>query len=282
MALGTNQITVTTAAQLIPKFWSKRVQKAVEKNLVLAKLFSRWDEELANGGDTFYVPGISNLSANAKSANTQVTLNAPTETKQTYTANRYFECSFVIEDIAKVQASYNMQALYQEKAGYAMALQIDTDLVGLYSSMTQAAGAGNTAITVAAWTTAIEFLDVAEAPDDGGRAAVLHAKALTGLRNLGAVIELRTYGETPTTTKTGKVGALFGIPIYISNNITRLSSPFVTYNMMFHKEFAILAMQQNPRTQMQYKQEYLGNLTTVDAIWAYGTYRVPFGVQMVS
>jgi hypothetical protein len=34
--------------------------------------------------------------------------------------------------------------------------------------------------------------------------------------------------------------------------------------------------------QFQYKQEYLGNLATTDAIWGYGEYRDTFGVDFRS
>lgn len=281
MALGTNQMTVTTQANQIPEIWTRLVQVAVERNLVAAKLCKRLDDETKDGGDTLHIPSLSNLTANAMSANSQVTLNAVTEGVTNINLNRYFECSFLLEKIAKIQSSYNLQSMYTEKTGYAIALQIDTDMLGLYSSFTQAVGAGNTALTVATWTSGVEYLDVADAPDTE-RYAILHPTAMRGLRNIAQVIELQTYGKVPTTLETGAVGRLFGVDIYTSNNVQRFSSPFVTYNLMFHREAWILAMQQLPTTEVNYIPQFKGTLVSTDAIWGYTAYRTAFGVQLVS
>ena len=49
--------------------------------------------------------------------------------------------------------------------------------------------------------------------------------------------------------------------------------------MMFQKEAFGLAMQQAPRTQSQYKQEYLANLVTVDVLYGVAELRDTFAVD---
>jgi hypothetical protein len=48
---------------------------------------------------------------------------------------------------------------------------------------------------------------------------------------------------------------------------------------MFQKEAFGLAMQKSPRTQTQYKQEYLANLVTVDTIFGLAEMRDTFAVD---
>lgn len=74
MALGTLQMTITTGDVFLPEVWSRETQAATEATLVLANLTKRFDDELTDGGDLLRVPQISNLTANSKAANTQVTL----------------------------------------------------------------------------------------------------------------------------------------------------------------------------------------------------------------
>ncbi len=82
---------------------------------MLANLVKRFDSDVADGGDVLHVPKVSNLTANAKAANTQVTLNSPTETEFTMNINRHFEASYLVEDRLKFQAKYNILEQYSPK-----------------------------------------------------------------------------------------------------------------------------------------------------------------------
>jgi hypothetical protein len=111
MALGTNQITTTTAAKFIPDVWSMEVLRATEDALVMAPLVKRYDSLVKERGDTIHIPSLSNLTANDKSANTQVTLQAVTETETTIDINKHKEASFLVEDIVKVQSNYDLSKI---------------------------------------------------------------------------------------------------------------------------------------------------------------------------
>jgi hypothetical protein len=79
----------------------------------------------------------------------------------------------------------------------------------------------------------------------------------------------------------GFVGVLYGqVECYKSTNIYEESGTSDTvHNLLFHREAFAKAMQLKPRTQFQYKQEYLGTLATTDALWGYAEYRDEFGVD---
>lgn len=299
MPLGTAQQTITTGDVFLPEVWSKEVQVATTSTLVLANLVKRFDEEVADGGDILDVPKISNISANAKAANTQVTLNAPTETNFTLSINRHFESSYLVEDRLKKQSKYNLLNEYSPKAGYAIGQKIDADLAGLYSGLSQNVGNATTDITDANIVRAIQYLDDADAPQTD-RNFVIKPAGLAHIRLLDKFSRFDALGFSPNPasgagglsngssvvrriSENGFVGLVYNLKVYMSTNLVEEAGTSDTvHNLLFHKEAFALALQQKPRMQFQYKQEYLGTLATTDALWGFGEYRDAFAVDFRS
>lgn len=299
MALGADQMTITTGDVFLPEVWSKETQVATEATLVLANLVKRFDSDVANGGDTLDVPKISNLTAYAKAANTQVTLNAPVEDKFQMSINRHFESSYLIEDRLKVQAAYRLMEEYSPKAGYAIGQKIDSDIAGLYSGLSQTVGNSTTDITDANLVLGIQFLDDANAPQTD-RFFVIKPAGLAHLRLIDKFSRFDALGINPNPASgaaglangssvvrriapNGFVGTLYGVEVYMSTNLTEESGTSdIVHNLLFQREAFALAIQQKPRMQFQYKQEYLGTLATCDALWGFGEYRDTFAVDFRS
>lgn len=298
MALGSDQMTITTGDIFLPQVWSKETQRAVEATLVLANLVKRFDSEVADGGDTLTVPKISNFTAYAKAANTAVTLNAPTESYFTLTLNRHYEASYLIEDRLKTQSKYNLLTEYSGKAGYAIAAKIDSDLAGLYSGLSQSVGNATTDVTDANICRAIQYLDDADAPQTE-RYFVFKPAALAAMRQIAKFSQYDALGIAPSVVTAGGlangstvvkriapngfVGVAYCLQCYMSTNLTEEAGTSDTvHNLVFQKEAFALGLQLKPRTQFQYKQEYLGNLATTDAIWGFGEFRDTFGVDFRS
>lgn len=297
MALGSTQMTITTGDVFLPEVWSRELQRATQSTLVLANLVKRFDDDVADGGDLLDVPKISNITATAKAANTQVTLNAPTESSFTMNINRHFESSYLVEDRLKVQAKYQILNEYSPKAGYAISQKMDSDLAGLYSGLSQNVGNATTKLSDANLLRAIQYLDDADAPQTERyfaiKPAVLHqlrlldkfsrfdalgfspnpASGAGGLSNGSAVV--RRIGPN------GFVGIVYNIEIYMTTNLVEEAGTSDTvHNLLFQREAFALAVQEKPRMQFQYKQEYLGTLATSDAIWGFAEYRDAFGVDV--
>jgi HK97 family phage major capsid protein len=140
MALGTNHVTNTTGATFIPEIWSDEIIAAYEKSLVLANLVNRMPMT-GKKGDTLHIPKPTRGDASAKSAETQVTLIAATESEVQVTVDQHYEYSRLIEDITDVQALASMRQFYTSDAGYALAKQVDTDLFALGKSLGDSDGA---------------------------------------------------------------------------------------------------------------------------------------------
>jgi hypothetical protein len=108
MALGTDHMTVTTGNVFRPEVWSPEVLRATENALVMAPLVKRFDSLVTGKGDTINIPNLGNLSATDKSAQTQVSLQSPTESNTQILLNKHKESSFLIEDILKTQSNYDL------------------------------------------------------------------------------------------------------------------------------------------------------------------------------
>jgi hypothetical protein len=290
MPLGTDQLTTTTGDVFIPEVWSAEVLRATERALVMADKVKRYDSLVQKAGDSIHVPNVSNLTANDKTANTQVTLQAPTETETAINIDQHKEASFLVEDLLKVQSNYDLMSAYTEKAGYAIAQAVDSDLLALYASLTSTdQGTYGADLGDAEILGAIEQLDLADAPLED-RCLVIYPTQKTAIAKLDRFTKADYLGEwdMPTPVRTGAAsrflwGNIYGVPVYYTNQVpVTAASPAQIHNVLFHKEAFALAMQQAPRTQSQYYLEYLGNLVVVDVIYGVKVLRPDFGVEVRS
>ena len=124
---STSIVNKTNADKFIPEIWSDEIIAAFQKNLKMAPLVKRLTMT-GKKGDLIHVPKPIRGEANAKAANTAVTIQANVETELQITIDRHFEYSRLIEDIVEVQALNSLRQFYTEDAGYALAKKVDTDL----------------------------------------------------------------------------------------------------------------------------------------------------------
>lgn len=281
--------TTTTSAAFIPEIWSAQTVIATEKKLVAAKLVSRFDADVAGKGAVIHVPRVSNFSAaRDKSADTDVTLDAITETSVAITVNKHKYVAFALEDILVKQSAYDLEAFYTEKAGYEIAKAVDTDLLALYTGFTTTdVGSYEANITDAAMLSAINTLLLSDVPSED-RAFVVHASQVSALLAIDKFVKADYLGQydMPTRVADGYqsqylFGTLYGIPVYYSTNVSvTAGTTSQVHNMLIHKEALSLAMQQSPRVQKQYLVQKLSDVVVTDTIYGVQTLRGDFGVEI--
>jgi hypothetical protein len=289
MALGTNHVTKTTADKFIPEIWSDEIIAAYKQNLVAANLFSKMTFK-GKKGDTLHIPKPTRGSASVKQASTQVTLIAATETEQQVLINKHYEYSRLIEDIVEVQALASMRKFYTDDAGYALAKQVDTDLIQLGRGA-NAGTAGDadydkaylggdgttlyvdgtnvgTALTDAAIRRTIQRLDDNDVPMDN-RFLIVPPSARNSLMGIARFTEQAFVGEVggQNTIRNGQIGDIYGVKVFVTTNADTATTNTSRIALMAHKDAFVLAEQMGVRTQTQYKQEYLGTLFTSDMLY---------------
>ena len=285
MALGTNHVTNTTGATFIPELWSDEIIAAYKQNLVMANLVSKMSFK-GKKGDTLHIPKPTRGAAALKAASTQVTLQAATESEVQVLVNKHYEYSRLIEDITETQALASLRKFYTGDAGYALAKQVDTDLIQLgrgaqggngtiaydkaviaSDGTTLYTGGNEAAITDAGIRKVIQTLDDADVPMDG-RVLVLPPVARNVMMGLARFTEQAFVGEVGggNTIRNGEIGNVYGVKVYVSTNCETATGA-ARIGMMFHKDAFVLAEQLGVRSQTQYKQEYLGTLFTSDMLY---------------
>lgn len=254
-----------------------------KKNLVLLPLIKHYDADVKSSGQTLEIPNVSEISANLKSQNTVVTLNYNTETKTTITINRHYESSFIVEDLVKVQSAFDLRSDYTQAAAYAISEKIDSDLAaGMtteFKSDGYAYGAYGTALNDTLILAVNRYLTENKAPRSD-RVIVVHPKGEAEMLAIDKYVRYDSLGQPAgeNPTKVGKIGQLYGAEVFVTQNLVYLDTATDEYNsLFFHKEAWAVALQMEPRTQAQYKQEHLGWLVTVDVLYGHTQLRPGFG-----
>ena len=297
---STSIVNNTAAATFIPEIWSDEVIAAYKKNLVLANLVRKMSFK-GKKGDTLHIPKPVRGTATAKAANAAVTIQANTESEVQVLVNKHFEYSRFIEDITTVQALSSLRSFYTEDAGYALAKQVDDELVALGKSFGDSDGADwvhsnayyidastglttyavDTVVTGDVFTDAgfrklIQLMDDADVPMDGRKFAIPPS-----LRN--AIMGVDRYNSSDFVdgrgVQNGQIGNLYGIDIYVSSYIPTIETAVentagdaVKAALLFHTDTMVFAEQVGVRSQTQYKLDYLSTLYTADTL---------FGVKVV-
>jgi N4-gp56 family major capsid protein len=286
MPYPTPAVTVTTAATFIPEIWSDEIVASYKKNLVMANLVMKMSFK-GKKGDVVHIPAPTRGSASLKAASTAVTVIADTETEVQVSINRHFEYSRFIEDIVEVQALNSMRQFYTADAGYALARAVDTDLIQLGRSTNTGAGTNvyanaflggdgttayvaasnnETALTDAAIRRTIQRLDDNDTSMDG-RFFVIPPSSRNTLMGLARYTEQAFVGNGDTI-RTGEIGNLYGIPVFVSSNVdTTSGSNAARVCLMGQRDAVVLVEQLAVRSQVQYKQEYLSTLFTSDTLY---------------
>lgn len=285
MPLGTSHVTTTTADKFIPEIWSDEVIATYESNLVMANLISNMSFK-GKKGDTLHIPKPTRGAASAKAASTQVNLIAATETEVLVNINKHYEYSRLIEDIVSVQALGSLRKFYTSDAGYALAKQVDTDLIQLGRAVNSGAGtaayanafigsdgttaysgANQAALTDAAIRRSIQRLDDQDVPMSE-RFMLVPPSTRNTLMGIARFTEQAFVGEQGkgNTIRNGQIGDVYGIPVYVSSNCDTATGG-ARIVLLGHKDALVLAKQMDVRTQTQYKQEYLGDLFTADTLY---------------
>tara|TARA_R110000822_G_scaffold145356_2_gene284244 strand:+ start:476 stop:1390 length:915 start_codon:yes stop_codon:yes gene_type:complete len=295
---SSNGVSNTTAATFIPEIWSDEIIAAYKKNLVMANLVSKMSFK-GKKGDTLNIPKPTRGAAHAKTSLAQVTLQAATESNVPVLINKHYEYSTMIEDITEAQALASLRQFYTSDAGYALATQVDTDILQLARAVqsgdgtiaydkavigsdgsTLYVGSNEAAISDIGIRKVIQTLDDADVPMDG-RCLVLPPVARNVMMGLARFTEQAFTGDvgSSNTIRNGQIGDVYGVKVYVSSNCETATGA-ARIGLMFHKDAFVLVEQLGMRSQTQYKQEFLANLFTSDMLYGVKNLRAEAAVAI--
>lgn len=294
-----------TAATFIPEIWSDEVIAAYQKNLKMSPLVKKMSMT-GKKGDLIHIPKPTRGAASAKVKDTKVTIQATTETELQIAIDRHFQYSRFIEDIVEVQALSSLRQFYTGDAGYALALQVDTDLMNSATGFgdgtldliapsgadwvnsnsyyfNAAAGLATFAASTVAtgdnftdvgFREAIKLLDDADVPMED-RCLIIPPAARKTVMGIERYVSSDFRDDR--TVKSGLIGNVYGVDIYVSSNCPTLETN-VRGCIFMHKDAIVHAEQLGVRSQTQYKQEFLSTLYTADTLYGVQVYRPEAGL----
>lgn len=281
----TGGINTTTDANFIPEIWSDEILVSREANLVAGRLFDRVDHK-GKAGDTIHFPFLSDFTAQDYTQLAGVTIQNVTEGEKTILLNKYKDVSWIESNLAQLQRkdSYRLRARRVEKAGYALAKAIDTDILGLYTDLGSnykviggdgktawaAAGAGNGSdLTDAGILAMVRKLDDNDVPAED-RFMIIPPCQKQVLLGIDKFVLYQNTNRNKELVS-GMFGEIYGFKIYVSTNCPTVVADDTTTSyrvgLYAHKAAFAIAMQQDVKTQSQYKQEYKGDLISCDCVY---------------
>lgn len=269
--------TIAQTAQYIPEIWTREVQQPFDRVLQIAKLVQDRSGLMAAGGDTLNIPFTAGVNARAKAASTNITYDSPEGTPIVLNVDKHYYVGVLIEDIAKVQATYDLKAAFQLRMAEALARQIDTDLHGLYTAAGTSV-AGGAAIDDADMIAIVTAFDNAFTPLDMRRGVIgNNSKA-----DLLGVNKYTAYDQTGKTGKavdgsTGLIASVYDMDLYHSMNVPTATTG---RNLFFHKNAINIAKQQAPKFEAEYSVDALGWKTALHCVYGVGVERAASVVEL--
>jgi hypothetical protein len=300
-------ITSANVANAIVKLVAVDALPALTGNLVMGNLVNRdYEPTLAQAGDTVNVPIPPVLVANNIAEGGTVQTQNPNIGNAQIVLNTHLEASFQIPDVTKVLAVPDLLKLYMQPAVVALAQQIETSLLSLYSQFTANTPVGTTAtpLTEEVIDAAETALFSAKVPASANKYLVVDSNSYSALRQIPRFSEFYTAGEAGLKALIdGTVGKMKDFYIFRSQFVPYTGSgPVTTHNLAFTKDAIGLVVRRLPkplpgtgaiaeyaemgnfglRVVMSYQPNTLAQQFTVDVLYGCAVLRNGFAVQVNS
>ena len=269
-------VTNTTDQHFIPEIWSEGIYKFFERKTVFRGLVEDYSALVGSKGfgDVVHIPEISLISASDKSAGSDVSYDATATTETQLSLNKHKYVAKLFEDITLIQAEADLVEKYTRMMGEALARQVDADiwaeLDGLNQS--QALSADDT-LTAAVFESALATLGENDIPYmDGECAMVVNPTLFADILNPSAgiaqyFIRNDAVGEGNRGLRSGMVGSLYGIDVYMSNTVSTAGTSSTIAGAIFNKSAAVCAVQSDVRVQSEYSIDALGTKVVADMLY---------------
>lgn len=242
------QFNNTTNAVFIPTIVAQKALGAFAGYMNLAKTVSRdFEWTPATMGQVIRIPKRGTLSANAKVAGNDVTVQAPTATDVAVTLNQHWEVTMQIDDVTKVLENQDTLNGYAEDAAIALAEKVETVIASLHPSVTSSVTFDTTSATTKenSFLTVRERMALNKIPLSERKYAYLHPTVITELLQIDRFTRADAYGKSGIIAE-GALGRIGGIDVFESQLVQTSGSPVAYHNLVYTKNAIVLAARPLP------------------------------------
>ena len=265
-------VTTTTAANFIPEVWRDAILDYAERNFRLRNQVT--DISDAIEGDTIHVPRVSEETAAAKSADTAVTYSAQTDGETQVSMNQHHYEAKRIEDIVRVQSSYDLFNLYARSMGYGIAKKIENYLaVDVLQSATAndvSLSADNTFTSALVRSGLQKLLDQGVDYTNGETFFYASPASYMSLMSLGEFSDFQERGPESSGVGpniSGNLGMIYGMPVYNSVDWDDDGGSGDETATIFTRDSVLFGMNMEPRVQSAYDIDHLATSVVVDTLF---------------
>ena len=266
-------VTVTTAAKFIPEVWKEAILDYAERTFQLRNQVTNVSD-LVNG-DTVHVPRVSQETAAAKSADSAVTYSAQTDGEVSISIDQHAYEAKRIEDVARVQSSYDLFSLYAKSMGYGIAKKVENylavDMIQSATANDVTLSADNTFTTALVRSGMQKLLDIGVDYTAGNTHFYASPAGYMSLMSLGEFSDFQERGPEAGggagPNITGQLGSIYGMPVYTSVDWDDDGGTGDETGSIFTTDSVMLAMQMEPRVQSEYDIDYLSTSVVADVLF---------------
>ena len=266
-------VTTTTAAKFIPELWREAILDYAERSFRIRNQVTNVSD-LASGGDTIHVPRVSEETAAAKSADTAVTYSANTDGEASISINQHAYEAKRIEDIVRVQSSYDLFSLYAKSMGYGLAKKVENylavDIIQAATANDVTLSSDNTFTTALVRSGLQKLLDIGVDYTDGETFMYASPAGYMSLMSLGDFTDYQERGPEASGVGpniSGQLGRIYGMPVFTSTDWDDDGGTGDETASIFTKDSVLFAMQMEPRVQSAYDIDHLATSVVADVLF---------------
>ena len=266
-------VTTTTATKFIPELWREAILDYAERSFRIRNQVTNVSD-LASGGDTIHVPRVSEETAAAKSADTAVTYSANTDGEASISINQHAYEAKRIEDIVRVQSSYDLFSLYAKSMGYGLAKKVENylavDIIQAATANDVTLSSDNTFTTALVRSGLQKLLDIGVDYTDGETFMYASPAGYMSLMSLGDFTDYQERGPEASGVGpniSGQLGRIYGMPVFTSTDWDDDGGTGDETASIFTKDSVLFAMQMEPRVQSEYDIDHLATSVVADVLF---------------
>lgn len=266
--MASTSLTSTTGAAFNPAITSKKIIDIREANLAFSGAVSTRYKDDAGVGTTIAWPTITAASAATKSEGNEsndITFTSNVESSVTLTINQHQYAAFELEEFEDSLSLHDQEEIYTRRSAYAVNLAIDDTLAALVDNFSQTEGTLGVDVADADVRRGQQYLDDADAPEDG-RFFGMSPATKSGLLGVDRYNSSDFAKGGGGNIVRGSFGDIYGFTTFSSTNVEG-SNAAGHDNGMWQRDALALGMRREPRTRMEDDIDNLSKKVAVSAIW---------------
>jgi len=243
MAISARIPSTLEGDKFIPAIFSKNVLVALKSRLVVVPLVNHTYEAELVKGDTLYIPQTNTTTATEVTVGTEgVNDNVFNTAAIALSINQWWERNVSIDTMSKRQSHVDLTRYAEDEIAYAISKKIDSTLCALFSTLNASTvrGTDGSAWTDVVMTAAVEEVDE-EGIDEDNRVWVGDPSVRADILGIDKFTKADYFASDAIPTGQFRKN-IYGAPLYITNNLTAVSSGTGAYGVYMHRDALAIAI----------------------------------------